>query len=179
MRSFYLKVQLKLPLILTIAMSLTVLSFCGNKKGSSNGSDKSVVSNGDTVSVHYKGTFPDGKIFDQSKGRGPLRFKVGVGQMIKGFDKAVLGMKIGEKKTVTLPPEEAYGPLALPPMPKERLREDLRKISKPGKFVTKNYYKKKEIYDVLAVDEKTVTFKNPHRLAGKTLIFEIEMLSIK
>jgi len=178
MRSFYVRLKSEMPLTLIIIMSLTLLTFCGGKKETGGKSTKSTVSNGDKVSVHYKGTFPDGKVFDKSHGRGPLRFTVGAGQMIKGFDKAVVGMKIGETKTVTLPPEEAYGPLALPPYPRKNLRKDLKKISKPGKFETKNYYGKKQILEVLAVDEKTVTLRNPHPMAGKTLIFEIKILSI-
>ncbi len=70
-----------------------------------------VVKEGDKVKVEYVGKFPDGEIFDKSEGRGPLEFVAGAGQMIKGFDKAVIGMKLGEEKTVTLSPEDAYGTL--------------------------------------------------------------------
>jgi len=69
-----------------------------------------VVETGSKVKVEYKGTFPDtGEVFDQSEGRGPLEFEAGAGQMIKGFDAAVIGMKLNEEKTVTIPPEDAYG----------------------------------------------------------------------
>ncbi len=67
------------------------------------------VEKGDTVKVEYIGSFPDGEVFDKSEGRGPLEFTAGAGQMIKGFDAAVIGMKVGEEKTVTIPPEDAYG----------------------------------------------------------------------
>src|SRR4030066_1870095 len=66
--------------------------------------------NGDTVQVHYTGKLADGTVFDSSVERGPLEFTLGAGQVIPGFDKAVLGMKVGEKKTVTIPSDEAYGP---------------------------------------------------------------------
>src|SRR5687768_16839464 len=68
------------------------------------------VKNGDTVQVHYHGKLNDGSTFDSSEGREPLEFKVGEGHVIKGFDDAVLNMGIGEKKTVNIPVDEAYGP---------------------------------------------------------------------
>lgn len=67
------------------------------------------VKNGDEVKVHYTGTLLSGEQFDSSNGREPLKFTVGAGQMIKGFDAALPGMKVGEKKTVTIHSAEAYG----------------------------------------------------------------------
>src|SRR3989338_5281502 len=69
-----------------------------------------VAETGDRVYVHYTGTFDNGEIFDSSVGKEPLDFVVGTGQMIKGFDAAVVGMKEGESKVVTIPPEDGYGP---------------------------------------------------------------------
>lgn len=67
------------------------------------------VRRGDSVKVHYKGTLGDGTVFDSSEGREPLRFDVGSGQVIEGFDEAVLGMTVGESKEVRIPVEKAYG----------------------------------------------------------------------
>jgi len=64
---------------------------------------------GDTIEVDYTGSFPDGKVFDSSKGRDPLEFTIGEGQLIPGFEEAVIGMDVGQTKKVTLPPEKAYG----------------------------------------------------------------------
>lgn len=86
--------------------------------------------NGDTVLIHYHGSFPSGEVFDTSleeeaKSAGiydsrrdykPLRFKLGAGQVISGFNDTILGMKPGEEKTVTLPPEQAYGKNGSHPM---------------------------------------------------------------
>jgi peptidylprolyl isomerase len=75
-----------------------------------------IAKKGDIVEVDYTGTFENGDVFDTSEGREPLKFELGAGQMIPGFDKAVDGMKFGEEKTVTLPPEEAYGTSGPHPM---------------------------------------------------------------
>ena len=68
------------------------------------------VKENDWISVEYEGILDDGQIFDSSKGREPLKFKVGVGMVIPGFDNGVIGMKIGEEKKIKIPFEEGYGP---------------------------------------------------------------------
>ena len=67
------------------------------------------VDNNDNISLHYKGTLNSGELFDSSEGRDPLSFEVGAGQVIPGFDKAVVGMEIEESKVFTIPADEAYG----------------------------------------------------------------------
>ena len=67
------------------------------------------VQKGDTIRVHYTGKFSDGEVFDSSEGRSPLEFTVAAGQMIPGFDRAVIGMAVGESKNVTIAPEDGYG----------------------------------------------------------------------
>ncbi|MFT6480747.1 MAG: peptidylprolyl isomerase, partial [Spirosomataceae bacterium] len=69
-----------------------------------------MVKSGETVNVHYKGTLNDGTVFDSSEGREPLQFEAGSGMVIPGFDNAVVGMKVGDSKTVNIPSAEAYGP---------------------------------------------------------------------
>ena len=68
-----------------------------------------IVEKGDTVSVHYTGTFDNGTVFDSSEGREPLTFIAGAGQMIKGFDEAVIGMELDEEKEIHIEPADAYG----------------------------------------------------------------------
>lgn len=75
------------------------------------GEGDSTVKDGDTVAMHYRGTFPDGKEFDSSyKRNAPFSFRVGAGQVIQGFDMGVLGMKPGGKRRITIPPDLGYGP---------------------------------------------------------------------
>ena len=86
-------------MIFVIYMVLSGLSLIGSE----------IVEKGDTVSLHYTGTLDSGEEFDSSEGRSPFGFTAGSGDVIAGFDKAVLGMKIGEEKDFRIPPEEAYG----------------------------------------------------------------------
>ena len=71
------------------------------------------VKNGDTVKVHYHGKLTDGTTFDSSEGRQPLEFEVGSGSVIPGFDSGVVGMSVGDKKTINIPADEAYGERAV------------------------------------------------------------------
>ncbi len=87
------------------------------------------VKSGDKVKVHYTGKLTSGEQFDSSAGREPLEFTVGGGQMIKGFDAAMPGMSVGEKKTINIPAAEAYGekdPNAVIEFPKENVPEDMK-----------------------------------------------------
>lgn len=131
------------------------------------------VEKGNTISVHYKGTLEDGTVFDSSEGREPLTFTVGSGQIIKGFDEGVVGMKKGETKKLTLKPEEAYGDRKedlQQKIPKDKTPEEIQEgmqvmMSAPtGQQIPATI---KKITD----DEVTVDLNHP--LAGKTLTFEI------
>ena len=133
---------------------------------------------GHNVSVHYVGTFEDGTEFDNSRIRGnPLNFQVGDQRMIVGFSNALLGMDEGEKRQVTLPPEEAYGehnPARLRDVPigefgdiKVEVGGMVRGNSPGGMFLAK----------ILSIENDMVTLDMNHPLAGKELNFEIELLS--
>ncbi|MEK6957842.1 MAG: peptidylprolyl isomerase [archaeon] len=135
------------------------------------------VESGDAVKVEYVGTFPDtGEIFDKSEGRGPLEFTVDAGQMIPGFDEAVLGMKLNDEKTITIPPEKAYGEVdqnAIQWVSKNLMPQDLnigigtKLMAGAGRPVT--------VVDVNA-DSVKIDFNHP--LAGKTLQFWIKVVDI-
>ncbi len=139
-----------------------------------------VASKGNQVKVHYTGTLKDNTVFDSSKDREPLSFTVGAGQMIKGFDAAVEGMKVGDVKTVDIPSEEAYGPKieeAIFNVPKTQLPEGLEPQIGMQLEATQPDGRK-QMLAITEVHEAEVTLDANHPLAGKDLTFEIEMVEI-
>jgi peptidylprolyl isomerase len=135
---------------------------------------------GDTVKVHYTGTLDDGTEFDSSKGKDPLVFTLGSGEIIPGFNKAVEGMLLGEKKTIGITPEDAYGPRneqMVQDVPRNMLPEDMEPaIGMPlqaqgpdGQTVN---------LTVTAVAEESIVVDGNHPLAGQTLNFAIELVAI-
>ena len=139
------------------------------------------IKKGHNVKVHYKGTLKDGTEFDNSKDRGStLNFQVGSGQMIKGFDNAVKGMGLGEVKTVTLTPSEAYGevnPDAFRDFPKDAFPTDFE--FKVGETVHgASPQGQPMIAKIAALNEETVTLDLNHPLAGENLTFEIEVIEV-
>lgn len=135
---------------------------------------------GDVVRVHYTGRLTDGTLFDSSEGREPLEFTVGAGQMIKGFDSGVVGMAVGEKKTIQIPPHEAYGERddeAVIEFPASNIPEDMK--LEPGMQLTlRNQFGQPIPVVVLEVREDVVVMDANHMLAGKELVFDIEMVEI-
>jgi peptidylprolyl isomerase len=138
------------------------------------------VKNGDTVRIHYTGTLADGSVFDSSEGRDPLEFTVGARQVIEGMDSELPGMTVGEKKTLNIPCDKAYGPLnpaARQAIPREGIPDHI-----PLEIGTQLQMQSPEgqvlPVTVVEVDEATVTLDANHPLAGKDLIFDIELVSI-
>lgn len=133
-----------------------------------------LASSGDTVAVEYVGTLGDGSEFDSSEGRDPLTFTIDDGTMIKGFNDAVVGMRVGDSKTVTIPTEEAYGDyqegLAIE-VPLEQLPDGVstgdQLVSPTGQVVT-----------VLEVNDEFAVVDTNHFLAGEDLTFEITLVSL-
>ena len=138
------------------------------------------VKNGDTVKVHYTGRFEDGVVFDSSEGRDPLEFTVGAGMLIRGFEDALIGMSPGEKKTVRVEPQDAYGDyddnLVLT-MPLDRVPEDITpEIGMELQLISQSGQKLPVV--VKEVQEEAIILDANHPLAGKVLVFDIELLEI-
>ena len=135
---------------------------------------------GDTVKIHYTGTLDDGTQFDSSAGREPLQFTVGSGQVIPGFDEAVEGMAVGDKKSVNIEPEQAYGPRheqMIQEVPKSALPDDLEPEVGMGLQAQGPDGKALQL-TVTEVSDETITVDGNHPLAGKALNFDIELVHI-
>ena len=140
-----------------------------------------MIKKGDKIKVEYEGKLEDGTVFDSSEKVGkPLEFEVGSGQLIRGFDDAVIGMKKGEEKEVKLKPEDAYGqpnPQLLKKIPKEQLPAD--KELKPGMILGLSLPNGAKMPAIIKeVTDKEITLDLNHPLAGKTLTFKIKIIDI-
>jgi peptidylprolyl isomerase len=135
---------------------------------------------GDVVRVHYTGRLTDGTQFDSSEGREPLEFTVGAGQMIKGFDDGVVGMNVGDKKTLNIPATEAYGERdeqAIIEFPASNIPADMK--LEPGMQLTlRNQYGQPVPVVVLEVQAEVIIMDANHMLAGKELVFDVELVEI-
>ena len=140
----------------------------------------SKVKNGDSVKVHYKGTLEDGTVFDSSEGREPLAFTLGAGQLIAGFEKAVIGLEEGETTTTHIPAAEAYGehrPEMTITVPKSELPADMEVHE--GLQLQLNQPDGQPIPVVITnIEDDQITLDANHPLAGKDLTFEIRLVEI-
>ena len=165
---------------------------CGRKAGKdetpntrahargSSPNDSMPASSGDTVRVHYTGTLQDGTQFDSSKGRDPLQFTVGAGQVVPGFDKAVSGMEVGETKTVTIDAKDAYGepdPNQVVEVSKDQLPPDSN-VSVGDQLQLGMQNGGSMIVRVAEVNENSILLDANHPLAGEDLTFEITLDSV-
>lgn len=134
---------------------------------------------GDTVRIHYTGRLDDGTVFDTSENRDAFRFTLGRGEVIPGFEKAVTGMEVGEKRTATIPPAEAYGERRddlIIEVPRDRLPSDLQ--PEIGQRLTFHAGNRAVPVVVTELSETTITIDANHPLAGKALTFDIELVQI-
>ena len=140
----------------------------------------SQVKSGDTVKVHYTGKLTDGEVFDSSSGRDPLEFVVGGGNIIQGFDTAVVGMAVGDRKTIEVPPDQGYGERD------EKLVAEIERSQVPDNVelqigaAMQVKHSNGQTMNVTIADltDAHVTLDANHPLAGKTLTFDIELVEI-
>ncbi|MCP4050422.1 MAG: peptidylprolyl isomerase [bacterium] len=135
---------------------------------------------GDTVKVHYTGKLEDGTVFDSSENQEPLQFTIGSGQVISGFDKSVKGLRLNESTTIKIPVDEAYG----------QRREDMIVTADKDQFPDDLDIQKGQTLEipqpdgttvhlkVLDITNKNIILDANHPLAGRTLIFDIELIEI-
>jgi len=134
---------------------------------------------GDTVVVHYTGRLEDGTEFDTSIGREPLRVEIGGGRFLPGFESALAGMNPGESKTVSVPPGDGYGERRddmIVTLSREELPSDID--PSVGDRLEMSVEDDTMVVTVAGLTDDTITLDGNHPLAGRTLVFEIEMLEI-
>ena len=136
---------------------------------------------GNTVSVHYKGTFPDGEVFDDSRVRGEaMSVLIGAGNVIPGFENAIVGMTEGETKTVNLTAQQAYGEVdhnAIANVPKTAFPENYE-FEVGAKVQGQDPAGNIVLAEIVSFDDDTVTLDHNHPLVGRDLNFEIELVKI-
>ena len=135
---------------------------------------------GDTVKIHYIGKLNDGTVFDTSEGRDPLSFTIGSGQVIPGFEEAVIGMAENEKKNVTIPPEKAYGDRneeMVINVPRSQVAPDINPET-GQRLQMQGPNEQQIIVEVTEVSDESITLDANPPLAGKDLIFDIELVEI-
>ncbi|TBW29152.1 peptidylprolyl isomerase [Gramella sp. KN1008] len=142
----------------------------------------SQVKQNDTVKVHYTGKLEDGQVFDSSVQRGePIEFTLGQGQLIPGFEKGLIDMEVNEKKTINIPKDEAYGdpnPELIQEVEKNQLPEELKpEVGMP--LVSKTPDGREINLVVTEVKDNSIVVDANHPLAGKDLIFDLEVVEIK
>lgn len=152
-----------------LVLGLVIIGGCSMQK----------VKDGDTIKVHYTGSLDNGTVFDSSEGRDPLEFTVGAHRVIPGFEKGVIGLKVGETKTIHIPAAEAYGPV------RPELTQDLPRSIVPanvtlevGKELVLSARGQPIPVRVLAFDNETITFDMNHPLAGQNLNFNLTVVEI-
>jgi len=138
------------------------------------------VQEGNAVKVHYTGKLDDGTVFDSSLGGDPLGFTVGDGLLIPGFENAVVGLQPGEHTVITLEPDQAYGPRReelVVPLGRDQLPEDAE--PEIGQQVQLHMADGGVLTaEIVETTEQSITIDANHPLAGKTLLFEIELVEV-
>jgi peptidylprolyl isomerase len=137
------------------------------------------VNKGDKIKVEYTGSFENGEVFDASEKHGePLGLEAGANMVVPGFDAAVIGMEVGEEKTITLKPEEAYGephPKAIQKVPKDKFPAEAKVGMMIGVPLPNGQQIPAKITEI--TDDEVIIDMN-HPMAGKTLVFKIKIISI-
>lgn len=138
------------------------------------------IETGDTIRVAYIGKFENGKVFDASKKGQPLEFTVGEGQVLQGFDEAVVGMVVGEKKTLNISPDEGYGirdDSLVFEIPKKSIPDDMGLGI--GKVIQLTNQSGQKIPGTISnIGHTAVTVDTNHPMAGKNLVFDIEIVEV-
>ena len=146
-----------------------------------NNANAQVVAAEDNVSVYYTGRLQNGTVFNSNVGQRPFQFTAGTNEVIEGFDNAVMGMKVGQNKTVTIPPSQAYGDVNQSLIINMPVTEFGNQTVKAGMIITETSQQSGQHIEgkVIAVNSTTATVNFNPALAGDTLVFTIKVVSIQ
>ncbi len=136
--------------------------------------------NGDTVRIHYTGKLTDGTEFDSSHEREPLQFRLGAGEIIPGLEREVEGMEVGSTATVTIPAADAYGehnPAQVQAIPRAKIPDGME-LSKGNRLQAQTSDGRQIALTVVDIGDQEVTVDANHPLAGKDLVFDLELVEI-
>ncbi len=139
-----------------------------------------MIEQGSKVKLHYTGTLDDGSVFDSSKDKDPLEFEVGQGQVIPGFEEGVIGLKAGDKKTINIPADKAYGSYdekRIGEYPKSNVPENME-VKIGAKIFLQSPDGGVAIATIKEIKDDILLLDLNHPLAGKDLTFEIEIIEI-
>lgn len=170
---WYKRKRKEIFLVLGVAVIVALLVVLGGSMGKT-------IKEGSKVKLHYTGTLDDGTVFDSSKDKIPLEFVVGGGQVIKGFEQGVVGMKAGEKKTIHITSDNAYGaynPANIGEYPKDKVPKEM-KLEIGAKLFLEAPNGGIAIATVKQIKNETILLDLNHPLAGKDLNFDVEILEI-
>jgi len=170
---------MKRYLVPVVLIAVILMYGCGGSPEATPSPTAQPAEVGDTVRVDYTGTLEDGTQFDSSIGREPLQFTIGDGQMIPGFENAIIGMEPGETKTVFIPMDEAYGPYRedlIKEVPLSELPDVQHEVGMQFYKITTEGYM--VLVTVIGVTEDSVILDENHPLAGRDLTFEIHLIEI-
>jgi FKBP-type peptidyl-prolyl cis-trans isomerase SlyD len=161
-------------------LAILALVWSSSNVSAQAGKGGNVVKNGSTVSLEYTLSDDKGKVIESNRGKTPMVYVQGQGQIIPGLEKALEGMALGTQKNVRVKPEEGYGPVdpnAFREVPKENLPPDALKVG--TELVARNAQGQSFPVRVHEIKEKTAVIDLNHPMAGKTLLFDVKILDIK
>lgn len=166
-----------ISIVLVGLIAFSIYFFIIHKKGG----NVAIAKDGDTVKIHYTGKLDDGSVFDSSVDSDPLEFTIGAKQVIAGFNNGVIGMKVGEKKTINIPVEDAYGPRQenlVMEVPRSQVPKDIN--PQAGQQLQLGQPDGRRILvTITQVSESSITLDGNHQLAGKDLTFDLELVEIQ
>jgi FKBP-type peptidyl-prolyl cis-trans isomerase 2 len=178
LRIRFVSILLSTPVMLLAFAAGLVLAESPEKTSAKAKADAAEIQKGATVKIEYTLTDEKGKVLDTSKGKEPLIYTDGEGQIIPGLEKALRGLHAGDQKRVTVPPEEAYGPVRpLVEVPKEQIPPQAQRVG--FSLMVRNGDRPPIPVHVKEVKDKTIVLDANHPLAGMSLTFDVKVISVE